>query len=52
MLICDDDAALRLLVREMLSLSSALEVVAEATDGIEALSREQLRLRRRMVLLL
>jgi len=49
-LICDDDAALRFLVREMLSLSSALEVVAEATDGIEAL--EQLRLHRPDVVLL
>lgn len=49
-LICDDDAALRFLVRETLSLSSSLQVVAEAADGIEAL--EQLRLHRPDVVLL
>jgi DNA-binding NarL/FixJ family response regulator len=49
-LICDDDAALRFLVREMLSLSPSVQVVAEAADGIEAL--EQLRLHRPDVVLL
>jgi DNA-binding NarL/FixJ family response regulator len=49
-LICDDDAALRFLVREVLSLSPAVQVVAEAADGIEAL--EQLRLHRPDVVLL
>lgn len=49
-LICDDDPALRFLVREMLSLSTAVQVVAEAGDGIEAL--EQLRLHRPDVVLL
>jgi two-component system response regulator DegU len=49
-LICDDDSALRFLVREMLSLSTAVQVVAEAGDGIEAL--EQLRLHRPDVVLL
>ena len=38
-LICDDDPAMRFLVREMLSLSTALQVVAEAADGIEALDQ-------------
>jgi DNA-binding NarL/FixJ family response regulator len=49
-LICDDDATLRFLVREMLSLSPSVQVVAEAADGIEAL--EQLRLHRPDVVLL
>jgi DNA-binding NarL/FixJ family response regulator len=49
-LICDDDASLRFLVREMLSLSPSVQVVAEAADGIEAL--EQLRLHRPDVVLL
>jgi DNA-binding NarL/FixJ family response regulator len=49
-LICDDDSALRFLVREMLSLSTAVQVVAEAGDGIEAL--EQLRLHQPDVVLL
>jgi DNA-binding NarL/FixJ family response regulator len=39
--ICDDDPALRFLVREMLSLSPTVRVVAEAADGIEVL--EQMR---------
>jgi DNA-binding NarL/FixJ family response regulator len=49
-LICDDNATLRFLVREMLSLSPSVQVVAEAADGIEAL--EQLRLHRPDVVLL
>jgi DNA-binding NarL/FixJ family response regulator len=49
-LICDGDATLRFLVREMLSLSPSVQVVAEAADGIEAL--EQLRLHRPDVVLL
>ena len=49
-LVCDDDAALRFLVREMLSLSPSVQVVAEAADGIEAL--EQVRLHRPDVVLL
>ena len=40
--ICDDDPAMRFLVREMLSLSATVRVVAEAADGIEVL--EQMRL--------
>jgi DNA-binding NarL/FixJ family response regulator len=48
--ICDDDPALRFLVREMLSLSPTVRVVAEAADGIEVL--EQMRQHRPDVVLL
>ncbi len=48
--VCDDDPALRFLVRETLALSSTVDVVAEAADGVEAL--EQLRLHRPDVVLL
>jgi DNA-binding NarL/FixJ family response regulator len=48
--VCDDSATMRFLVRETLALSDAVEVVGEADDGIAAL--EQLRLHHPDVVLL
>jgi DNA-binding NarL/FixJ family response regulator len=48
--VCDDSAAMRFLVRETLALSETVEIVAEAEDGVDAL--ELLRRHRPDVVLL
>jgi DNA-binding NarL/FixJ family response regulator len=48
--VCDDSAAMRFLVRETLALSETVEIVGEAEVGVAAL--QQLRLHRPDVVLL
>jgi DNA-binding NarL/FixJ family response regulator len=49
-LICDDTAAMRALLRVVIDLRPTLRVVGEATDGIEAI-REATRLQPQVILL-